>query len=181
MSLRNPTRGTDRRTGMRRSPAFRIAFIVCVGLLAASCGGGESAGGDDTTTAAPPTTITTTTTTPDVSITPAPTTKPQPTASTVPIPLPSIPPGADPEDNADVTFAVADLATMLGVAEGDVTVIGWEEVVWRDGSIGCPVPGFAYTQALENGMRIALEVHGDVYWYHQGGGRKPFYCANPAQ
>jgi hypothetical protein len=155
-------------------------MTLSVGLVVASCGAGDVSPGEGTTTVVPPSTIvTTTTTTLDVTITPAPTPKPQPPSST--IPLPSIPPGASTDDTADIVFAVTDLATTLGVAEDDVTVIGWEEVVWRDGSIGCPVPGFSYTQALEDGMRIALEVDGQVYWYHQGGGRDPFYCANPAE
>ena len=77
-----------------------------------------------------------------------------------------------------VDIAKADLATRLGVAMSDIGVVSIEEVTWRDGSLGCPRPGFSYTQALVNGTRILLTANGVTYHYHSGGG-DPFYCANP--
>jgi hypothetical protein len=38
-----------------------------------------------------------------------------------------------------------------------------------------------YTQALVNGSRIVLETDGRQYFYHQGAGRAPFWCENPAE
>ena len=46
--------------------------------------------------------------------------------------------------------AIDDLRVRLG--EGaTIDVVLYEDVVWRDGSLGCPQPGMAYTQALEDG------------------------------
>ncbi len=77
----------------------------------------------------------------------------------------SSPPVEDPLAQA----AVTDLAARLGIDESAVTVVSVEEVTWSDGSLGCPEPGMMYTQALENGSLIVLEV----------AGRDPFYCATP--
>ncbi len=161
---------------MSRTRLFMSTALVALGITALACGGGELTTGSDTTPTVP---SSTTTTTLDVVVTP-PTNKPAPAPEPT-VPLPSIPPGADPAATPDVAFAISDLAATLGVPEGNVIAVGWEEVVWRDGSIGCAQPGMAYTQALVDGMRIALEVDGTVYWYHAGGGREPFHCANPTQ
>ncbi len=75
--------------------------------------------------------------------------------------------------------AVTDLAARLGIDESAITVVSVEEVTWSDGSLGCPEPGMMYTQALENGSLIVLEVDGTEYEYHSGAGRDPFYCATP--
>lgn len=81
---------------------------------------------------------------------------------------------------ASVTVrARADLARRLGVGEDDIEVISEREVTWPDGSIGCPQPGMAYTQALVNGSQIVLRHTGVDYHYHAGGSRGPFYCADP--
>ena len=87
----------------------------------------------------------------------------------------SSPPEVDPVAEP----AVADLADRLGVDELTVTVVSIEEVTWSDGSLGCPDPGMMYTQALENGSLIVLEVDGTLYEYHSGVGQDPFYCATP--
>jgi len=166
---------------MRRVSLSHAVIVFAVGLVAASCGAASPSSDAGATTTLTPTTseATTTTTTLDVVITAAPPPKSEQPGPTVP--LPSVPPGADPYDNDDIVFAVADLAAMLGVPGDDIKVVGWEEALWRDGSIGCALPGMSYTQALVDGMRIALELDGEVYWYHQGGGRDSFYCANPTQ
>jgi hypothetical protein len=78
-----------------------------------------------------------------------------------------------------VSVRISDLAAMLGVDESTIEVVAWEEVVWSDGAIGCPQPGMSYTQALVDGTRIVLDHDGTRYDYHSGGGRDPFYCANP--
>ncbi len=85
-------------------------------------------------------------------------------------------PGDDP-----VAFAIADLAHRLGIPEEHVALIERQEVVWRDGSLGCPQPGMAYTQVLVDGSKIVLQAEGASYDYHQGGGRAPFLCANPTE
>ena len=78
-----------------------------------------------------------------------------------------------------VALARADLADRLGVAPETIELVERSEVTWRDGSLGCPQPGMAYTQALVNGSRIVLRHGGVDYHYHSGRGRGPFYCANP--
>jgi len=103
-----------------------------------------------------------------------------------PVPVTTMPGEGDvmpvPPDVAQspsVVSAVADLADRLGVSSSSVAVVIVEEVMWPDGSIGCPQPGMSYTQALVSGSRIVLEVDGTSYEYHSGGGREPFYCPNP--
>jgi hypothetical protein len=76
--------------------------------------------------------------------------------------------------------AVLDLAGRLGIAPEAIDVVVAEAVTWRNGSLGCPEPGMAYTQALVNGFRVVLGVDGVDYAYHSGRGRPPFYCATPA-
>lgn len=77
--------------------------------------------------------------------------------------------------------AVTDLAERLGVDPAEVAVIRVEEVVWRDGSLGCPEPGMRYTQALVDGSRVVLSAGGVTFEYHAGGTRKAFLCENPSQ
>ncbi len=79
-----------------------------------------------------------------------------------------------------VDLAMKDLANRLGVALAEIGVVSVKEVTWRDGSLGCPKPGFSYTQALVNGTRIVLTANGISFHYHSGGG-DPFYCANPQE
>ena len=84
------------------------------------------------------------------------------------------------ESQDKVTFAISDLVNREGVDTADVVVDSVEEVVWRDGSLGCPLPGMNYTKALIDGMRIILDANGTKYHYHSGGDKDPFYCENPA-
>jgi hypothetical protein len=88
-------------------------------------------------------------------------------------------PPAIEHPNSQVVIAMTDLAGRLGVAADSIDVVSVEEVTWPDGSVGCPQPGMRYTQALVNGSRIVLRVDGVDYQYNSGGGREPFYCAEP--
>jgi len=80
---------------------------------------------------------------------------------------------------ATVQTAVDDLAARLGVEAATIAVARFEEVTWRDGSIGCPEPGMSYTQALVPGYRIELVVDATSYWYHGARDGSPAYCADP--
>jgi hypothetical protein len=80
---------------------------------------------------------------------------------------------------SQVQLAKADLARRLGVEPSEIKLLEMREVTWSDGSLGCPRPGMNYTQALVNGSQIRLEVNGETFYYHSGGGRGPFYCADP--
>jgi hypothetical protein len=73
------------------------------------------------------------------------------------------------------------LADQLGVDPSKIEVARAVEVTWRDGSIGCPKPGFMYTQALVPGQLVELVVDGKTYAFHQGGTQPPFYCPNPVE
>ncbi|MDJ0954009.1 MAG: hypothetical protein QNJ81_10050 [Acidimicrobiia bacterium] len=83
--------------------------------------------------------------------------------------------------DADVAIAMTDLAARFEFAADDISLVSAEEVTWRDGSLGCPLPDMSYTQALVNGRRIVLAAGGAQYNYHSGAGREPFFCAKPAE
>jgi hypothetical protein len=73
---------------------------------------------------------------------------------------------------------VADVAQRAGVPVDQVTVISAEEKTFPDGSLGCPVPGMAYTQAIVDGYRIVAEAGGTTYDY-RGTGSTFRLCENP--
>ena len=76
-----------------------------------------------------------------------------------------------------VDIARADLTDRLGSGDGIVVLVA-EDVIWPDGSLGCPQPGMSYTQALVDGYRIDLVVGTTIYSYHGAVGRDPFLCEN---
>jgi hypothetical protein len=82
---------------------------------------------------------------------------------------------------SQTTQAVDDLAALLGVETNAIEVVSVEMVVWPDGSLGCPQPGMAYIQVLQDGLRIRLAADGAIYEYHSGGRRAPFLCKNPTE
>jgi hypothetical protein len=73
---------------------------------------------------------------------------------------------------------VAEVAKLAGVPADQVTVISAEEVTFSDGSLGCPVPGMAYTQALVDGYKIVAEAGGKTYDF-RGSGSTFRQCTNP--
>jgi hypothetical protein len=73
---------------------------------------------------------------------------------------------------------VADLMGRTGAARSAVGVLRSEQVVWPDGSLGCPQPGQLYTQALVNGYRVVLEQGGDRYDYRVTDRGYFFLCEN---
>ena len=86
---------------------------------------------------------------------------------------------ANPYPSNLVKQAQQDLATRLNIAIKEIELVSFEDVVWPDGSLGCPQPGMAYTQVMVEGYRIILKHGGQVYTYHGGGGSPPFLCQNP--
>lgn len=60
---------------------------------------------------------------------------------------------------------MADMATRAEADLNEFTIRRAEQVVFPDGSLGCPEPGQAYTMALVNGYVVEIEVDGDVYDY----------------
>lgn len=53
---------------------------------------------------------------------------------------------------------VADAASRTGVTEAAVVLTRAERVTWSDGSLGCPLPGHAYTQALVSGSWVVVRA-----------------------
>ncbi len=72
-----------------------------------------------------------------------------------------------------------DLVEKKGVSRSAITVISTAEVVWSDGSLGCPQPGMAYTQALVDGYYIVLQADDTQYPYHTAGVHRFVLCENP--
>lgn len=106
---------------------------------------------------------------------------PEPTMSAMPLP-PGAPTTA-PEgilDRESVRAAVADFAERQGVATEDVEVVGHAEVTWPDGSVGCPRPRMAYTQALVPGEQLIVRSQGIVGSYHAARGGGFSYCPFPS-
>lgn len=65
--------------------------------------------------------------------------------------------------------AIADLAQRLDVDADDIDVVQALPVIWNDGSVGCPEPDRAYTQAIVPGMWVLLGHGGHNYSYHAAG------------
>ncbi|MCA9977038.1 MAG: hypothetical protein KC413_14855, partial [Anaerolineales bacterium] len=92
---------------------------------------------------------------------------------------PVIPVPDSPMIQEQVNKAKNDLAKQLGSDAAQIDLVEYQAVTWRDGSLGCPQTGMAYTQALVEGYRIQLQIDGVQYNYHGGAGRDPFYCQTP--
>ncbi|OLT41921.1 hypothetical protein BJF86_02665 [Serinicoccus sp. CNJ-927] len=94
----------------------------------------------------------------------------------------SLPLGAVPDaivQRDDVQAAIDAEAKRAGVRREAVTVAGYADVTWSDGSIGCPREGMMYTQALVPGHQLVLEVDGEHASYHAAQGKDFSFCAQP--
>lgn len=78
-----------------------------------------------------------------------------------------------------VGAAIADLASRLGVERGVIELLDARRVTWRDGSVGCPEPGIAYSHALVPGSLVVLRIEDSSFRYHAAGDALPFYCPSP--
>lgn len=67
---------------------------------------------------------------------------------------------------AIMTAVYEDLATTQNISQEAISVIRAEEIIWSDGSLGCPEPGQLYTQAVVDGYWIVLGANGRTYDYH---------------
>lgn len=75
-----------------------------------------------------------------------------------------------------VTGAVADLATRLGIATDAISVREARTVNWASSALGCPDKGMMYTQAIVPGVLVLLAVDDTVYRYHGRRGVRLVYC-----
>ena len=74
-------------------------------------------------------------------------------------------PAVGEADSSLVASIKQDLIGRTEATESAITVVRSEEVIWNDGSLGCPEPGGMYTQALVNGFWVVLEHDGKQYDY----------------
>jgi hypothetical protein len=65
-----------------------------------------------------------------------------------------------------VAAALEDAAGRTGLSADALVVLQAQAVVWRDGSLGCPEPGMAYTQALVPGFRVRIRAGEEILDYH---------------
>lgn len=85
------------------------------------------------------------------------------------------PASAPPSIETTVQRAVADAKGRVA-AGTRVEVLSAERVTWSDHSLGCPVPGVLYAQALAPGYRIRIRAGDQVFDYHAGRAGSPFLC-----
>jgi hypothetical protein len=128
----------------------RLVVVAALALLATACGA--------------PAEVASTTTSPAAGA-PAPVRVPVGDASDTPI--------------TDVPELVDDLAGELNVSTDEVTIVTDDEVVWPDGSLGCPEPEVSYTMATVPGRRVVLESGGLTYTYHSSLDGGFFLCVEP--
>jgi hypothetical protein len=72
--------------------------------------------------------------------------------------------------------ALVDAAKRTGVSRNLLEVVSAEAVTWSDGSVGCPMPGMMYTQALVPGFRVRIRAGGKELDYHAGRTGAPVLC-----
>jgi hypothetical protein len=76
--------------------------------------------------------------------------------------------------------ARADLAARLAIAPQAIVLVRSEAVEWADSSLGCPLEGEEYIQALTAGYRILLAV-GDAYYEYHTDQQRMLLCENPTE
>jgi hypothetical protein len=79
------------------------------------------------------------------------------------IALPAAPEGLT---DADLLSLIELASAATGVQADEIQIVTAEAVTWSDGSLGCPVEGQMYTQALVPGYRVVLDVAGEETAYH---------------
>ena len=79
--------------------------------------------------------------------------------------VPSVPNAPDVSAAADAA-ARAALAERLGVGADDLLLVRAAWVTFSDGALGCPQPGFSYTEALVPGFELLYEHERVRYSYH---------------
>jgi len=75
-----------------------------------------------------------------------------------------------------VSGAITDLATRIGIAADAITVNEARVVNWGSSAIGCPQEGMNYTQAIVPGVLVILEAGGVSYRYHGRSEAELIYC-----
>jgi hypothetical protein len=78
-------------------------------------------------------------------------------------------PGAIDLPASVIDPVVAEVAGLAGVPVDQVVVISAEAVTFPDGSLGCPMPGMVYTQAMVDGYKVVAEAAGTTYDFRGSG------------
>lgn len=91
-------------------------------------------------------------------------------------PEPSASPGGQSSVPAKRWAAILGDLSGRGVPTDTVELVSAKSVTWNDGSLGCPKPGQAYTQALVDGMQVIVSVAGRQYDYRFGHTDNPKLC-----
>ncbi len=78
--------------------------------------------------------------------------------------------------NDPVGKAIQDLAYKLRITSDLIQLKSYSDVVWPNGSLGCPDPVQLYSAAQVPGYVIVLHYGRHDYLYQGKSGRMPFRC-----
>lgn len=76
------------------------------------------------------------------------------------------PPPADAVLETIVAKVLADARQRAPSPTAEVRLVSSQAVNWRDGAMGCAIPGVNYTQALVPGWQIVVQVGDQTLDYH---------------
>ncbi|WP_199609568.1 hypothetical protein [Flocculibacter collagenilyticus] len=79
----------------------------------------------------------------------------------------------------NITSAKQQLSEQLNISEQDIELVSVKSVVWRDRSLGCPLPDRMYAQVLVDGYLIELKAKQLSFFFHGADKGKPFLCQSP--
>ncbi len=109
------------------------------------------------------------------------TSEPAPASPPVGSRPPTAVPGEGAVPQAVIDRAVADAADRAGVDPAEITVVSADTRTWPSGALGCPEPGYLYTDVLTPGYRIVVEAGGREYDYRASRRGQPDvrWCQRP--
>ena len=149
---------------------MRSALLILLALLLAGCGSPSATTGSGSGAAAGTTAPISETAAPVETVAPEATLPPAETAASAPMPLPA---------GSVEAKAVEDLSRRLNLGSGALQLTAKESVEWSDGSLGCPVPGMMYTQAIVPGYKLTYSDGSQSYVVHtDASGTRVVLCEN---
>jgi hypothetical protein len=92
---------------------------------------------------------------------------------------PEVIPSFEPILGAIVSLVKNDLKEKTSVGLEKIHILEIEAVEWPDSSLGCGQPGEVYMPVITPGLRILLEVDGQVYSYHTNTTNRFILCEMP--
>lgn len=170
-----------RQRGMRR--ASTVTAVILMALAQAACGDdgagaprGETTGSTD----APTTAVISPATAPGRPITSTPDRPAPPGGIPEPVPSTSVsPPITGQVPAALLEEIIADASDRTGVEPAAIVTVQAQVVTWPDGSLGCPEPDVAYTQALVPGYWVVLDAGDTMLDYRVGRAGSFILCESP--